>query len=171
MMRLLLPIAVVVGVVGLAAPPASAQTGEGEGEGEGECTPFCEGNTLHFCDVGEQVTLTCGTDVGARCGVVSEEWGADCLLGEGEPCDPDFAGGVSRCDREAGLFCVDEVCTAASGPPPAEGPLEPTEGTASSTTSTTSSTDIAACLGCSGDSTGALLVGAFFLKRLGRRRR
>lgn len=76
-----------------------------------DCVPVCEGDVLRFCDDGEPVELDCGEE-GGTCGLVSEEWGFDCLLPEGAACEPGYAEGISRCEGsgEADLCCVEGAC-------------------------------------------------------------
>lgn len=138
--------------------------------GPASCTPTCEGSVLTFCDESAAVTLDCtGGDVegAVRCGVISTAFGADCILGAGAPCDPDYAFGLSRCDRAAGLFCIAEVCTAAEGPvaPP---PLEPTPGSAPQTTpeDEETTTDPFGCGSCSESSSSAAFLGGALLLAL-----
>ncbi len=144
---------------GEADPPL----GEGEGEGEDPCTPQCDGDVLRFCDFGAAATLVCA-DVdanvsGETCGLLSAEWGFDCLLPDGAACDPGFGFGQSRC---AGGACIDQVC--ATGEPLGEPVLEPTQGTdfVANTAPTSDS-----CLGCPQTS----LVGPLPLLGLWRARR
>ncbi len=77
----------------------------------GDCTPTCDGELLRFCDDGEPVALDC-TETGATCGLLSDEWGFDCVLPAGADCDPGYAEGLSRCDGagDATRCCVDDVC-------------------------------------------------------------
>src|SRR5690606_20759896 len=49
-----------------------------EDGGTADCTPRCDGEVLRFCDDGTPVELDC-SETGATCGILSEEWGADCL--------------------------------------------------------------------------------------------
>src|SRR5581483_9945968 len=118
---------------------------EGEGEGEGEGTPAegegeGEGAT---CDPATSATCTtvgttpavafCGDTLkcddadgvaGADgCAKISDQWGNDCVLGDGATCDPEYAFGLSRCDPTATdssgqhLFCVSGKCTFAASRP------------------------------------------------------
>jgi hypothetical protein len=94
------------------------------------CAPACDGNTVTFCDDDEVATIDCAQDVhaGSTCRRLSAEWGDDCVLPEGAPCDPGYAFGASRCDPgPPRLSCIDGVC--APGAPASEDPLEPTPGT------------------------------------------
>jgi hypothetical protein len=149
-----------------AAPVALAQVDAGV-----ECARRCvDADTLEYCDNGAPTTLACdeATVPGVvACGTIGGAWGDDCLLGEGAACDPGYGGGASRCDRSASLFCIDDVCTVADGPPPPPGPLEPSPGT--TPPDTASSSDPFGCSGCSGDSSTAF-VGAAALLLLRRRR-
>jgi hypothetical protein len=180
-LRLALRSGLLAGLVTLAAP-AAAQVDAGPEEGEpdagepdagpdGEpdpCDPRCDGDVLLFCDVVTPVALDCvgGPLEGAvRCGELSPAFGADCLLGAGAPCDPDYGFGLSRCDRQAGLFCIDGTCAPAPGPPPVPEPLVPTPGSRPPPT-----TDVDAgtsCLGCANPAptSTAALGGALFLLR------
>lgn len=118
----------VVALAALFSLPALAQDGGsldgGDVEGDAgtvtdgdagpvDCLPRCEGEVLHFCDDGEPVQLDC-TETNATCGILSEEWGADCLLPEDAACEPGYADGLSRCqgagDDPPSACCVDEVC-------------------------------------------------------------
>ncbi len=142
--------------------------------GAGACAPSCDGQTLSFCDDDAGVaSIDCTTVPGAsRCGLLSDAWGNDCLLGEGAACDPGYGFGDSRCDRDASLFCVDGTCAVGTAPP-APVVQTPTPGTATITTTSTSSGDIFSCLGCGGTGTsGALLLGGLLLalRRVPRRR-
>lgn len=78
-----------------------------------DCTPRCEGEVLRFCDDGEPVALDC-SETGATCQVLSEEWGADCVLPPGAACDPGYADGLSRCagagDDPPSNCCVNNAC-------------------------------------------------------------
>ena len=120
------------------------------------CVPFCTDLTLHFCDGSDEMALVCtDVDPAARCGELSPEWGADCLLPVGAACDPGYAFGGSRCDGDASLFCIDGACTVADGPAE-QGPLSPTPGSESIDTST----DTGGCgaSGCAQSGTALWLV-------------
>lgn len=154
-------------VVVVVAAFLSGQTAEGEGEGEGvdPCAPSCVDEThLSFCDDGEAVTLDCAVvDDGARCALLSDAWGADCLLPEGAVCDPGYALAESRCDE--GMSCIDGVC--AVGEPVDEPLLLPTPGTiaANDTSNTTSTT------GCASSGGAPAVLVALALVLWPRRRR
>lgn len=144
----------------------------GADAGEDACARRCQdGDVLTYCDVDAPAQLDCVRDLegGARCGLLADSFGEDCLLGEGAGCDPDYAGGLSRCDRSASLYCVDGTCQVASGPPPAPGPLEPTRGTVP--TATDDGTSSSSCLGCGGSSAAPVAAAALLLRPLRRRRR
>lgn len=109
---------------GLAEDDAGEPTDAGEPADDGgvveddagpvDCTPRCDGEILRFCDADRPVSLDC-SESGATCGVLTPEWGADCLLPEGAACDPSYADGVSRCQGAStsgpSSCCVEGVCT------------------------------------------------------------
>lgn len=78
-----------------------------------DCTPRCDGEILRFCDGDEPVALDC-SETGATCQILSEEWGADCVLPPGADCDPGYADGLSRCagagDAPPSNCCVNNEC-------------------------------------------------------------
>lgn len=139
-----------------------------------DCTPRCDGEVLRFCDDEEPVALDC-SETGATCGVLTEAWGADCLLPADAACDPNYAGGLSRCegasDASPTACCVEGVC----GAPPAGTstcrafqpgtPERPGAGSA-----TDGQDDASSCLGCEGIPLLSLAPLLFGL-RLRRRRR
>lgn len=143
-----------------------------EDGGTADCTPRCDGEVLRFCDDGTPVELDC-SETGATCGILSEEWGADCLLPEGAACDPSYADGLSRClgSSDASVCCVEGTCQAPEGDTStcrAFRPGTPDRPGAGSATDT--SDDGSGCLGCNDIpllSLAPLLVGL----RLRRRRR
>jgi hypothetical protein len=150
-----------------AGPDAGPDAGAEADAGPDACDPVCAGDTLQFCDDGAPATLDC-TALGGRCGLLSADWGNDCVLGAGVACDPGYAFGASRCDRGAGLFCLDGACTAGNGPED-EPTEEPTPGT--EIPLTTGSTNPFGCPDC-GSGQSALLVPALFaLRGISRRRR
>jgi hypothetical protein len=134
---------IVVVALLLVAQPAGE--GEGEGEAPDRCDPVCvDDATLAFCADGEPTTLPCASvAAGARCGLLSAAWGADCLLPAGAACDPDYGFGDSRCDD--GLSCRDQVC--APGEPAPSPPATPTAGTTVDLGPTTTASPFA-CAGC-----------------------
>lgn len=151
-------------VLGGASALAQVDGGPADADaGAPGCEPSCEGDVLTFCDESAAVTLDCtdgDVEGSVRCGVLSAEWGADCLLGAGAPCDPGYALGLSRCDRAAGLFCIDQTCTAASEPPAPEGPLEPTPGTNElPEDTTTTETEPFSCESCNEPGTSTAVLG------------
>lgn len=122
----------------------------GQSDAGVDCVPSCTGDTLVFCDDGETVEIDCTLD-GARCGLLDEAWGNDCLLPENAVCSPGYAEGRSRCDRAANLTCLEDVCgecpTADCAPifPPAP----PIPGTSGDVPTVPGSEDNAlSCLGC-----------------------
>jgi len=139
---------------------------EGEGEGEGEaCAITCVDDvTLTYCDDDELVTLPCAeVHPEARCALLADVWGDDCLLPAGAACDDAYAFGRSRC--AGGLACLDGVC--APGAPSPDEPAEPTAGTVVDTTTTATATSPFSCASC--PTTSLLLLGPGWLVR--RRRR
>ena len=146
----------------------AGQAGEGEGEGEGEdpCAPACvDGTHLSFCDAGAPVTLDCAVVVdGARCGLLSEAWGDDCLLPDGAPCDAGYGFGDSRCDD--GLACRDGAC--APGEPQPTEPPSPTAGTSLTNEAATTSSSLGCAAGAS--SSPVWLAAAVFFRRRRQRR-
>lgn len=76
------------------------------------CDIVCEGEVLRFCDAvtGEPREVDC-TELGGRCGLLSDTWGLDCLLPEGAACSPSYAEGRSRCDPIGPLYCRNGRCT------------------------------------------------------------
>ena len=147
--------------------------------------PACDGDVLRFCDevTGEVRALDCAAELGGRCGLLSDEWGADCLLPEGAPCDPGYADGLSRCEgsAEATRCCVDGAC--ASPPASTESCLElvpgapdvgpdtaPAPGDGATTTTTPSaSCPTGSCAGPEPTPFAALALGLFMVGRFTRR--
>ncbi|HEY4221739.1 MAG TPA: hypothetical protein VGO62_10355, partial [Myxococcota bacterium] len=86
-------------------------------------------------------------------------------------CDPTAIGPAADHKR---LYCVDGTCQAATAPPGAPAPPQPSVGT--NQPAATGSNDILSCLGCANTGTssavlfGATLVSLRGLKRLARRR-
>jgi hypothetical protein len=134
----------------------------------GACTEACEGNVLTFCDplTDESHSLDCN-DLEARCGLLNEAWGLDCLLPLGAECHPGYAEGATRCDRESAggseVHCTEGMCSTQS-PEHDAGPTPPglVDGTGRDSTTEDG------CLGC-GSSGGLPFLGALFW--LGFRRR
>ena len=147
---------------------AAADGGLADG---GACgfAPFCDDDELVFCDGLAEDRVDCA-DVhdDARCGLLNDEWGFDCLLPEGAACFPGYAGGASRCDPEDAPYCTEGVCSD-DEPGPTE-PPDPTPGSGALVPSTTESSSFFSCESCQGGQQGALLFGAFLLA-LRRRRR
>jgi hypothetical protein len=86
---------------------------DGELDAGPNCEPRCEGDELLFCDDGALVALDC-QELEGRCGLLSDEWGFDCLVPEGAPCEPGYADGLSRCEgsAQAALCCIESECAA-----------------------------------------------------------
>ena len=81
----------------------------------GACTNRCEANTLFFCDGAQESEIDCAA-LDARCGLVDESWGFDCLLPEGATCAAGYAQGLSACDgaNNATRCCIEGVCSTTS---------------------------------------------------------
>jgi hypothetical protein len=63
-----------------------------------DCEPRCDGDLLLFCDGVGAAEIDCrDLAPGATCGLLSTEWGVDCLLPAGASCDVGYAGGAGRC--------------------------------------------------------------------------
>ncbi len=150
----------------LVAAPALAQDDAGVPDAGDPCDPSCAGAVLSFCDGAAPTTLDCAA-LGGTCGVLSVEWGPDCLLPAGAACEPGYAFGASRCDRAQSLFCVEGTCQVASGQP-APATLEPTPGTATSATTTTATTDPFGCASCGTASAFGLVCFGGALRRVRR---
>jgi hypothetical protein len=84
-----------------------------------DCQLRCDGNVLRYCDAvtGEALSIDCDA-LDARCGILSNDWGLDCLLPEGAACSSGYAEGLSRCDpaSPAGrLYCNMNTCQTSEG--------------------------------------------------------
>ena len=154
--------------------PAYAGEGEAaegvddEGAAEGEedpCLPVCDVDVLHTCDMGEPVEIDCAA-AGWRCAQLSQTWGDDCVLPQGAACAPGYAGGLSRCDPEASLYCIEGVCQVAEELIPVPTP-EPTAGSAHALP--TSSTNAFGCENCGSSSAVFFVPSLWSLRRLRRR--
>ncbi len=71
----------------------------------------CEADILVFFDrsVNEDRSIDC-IALGGHCGILNDDWGLDCVLDENAMCDSGYANGYTRCNREAGLFCIESKC-------------------------------------------------------------
>jgi hypothetical protein len=156
-----------VALLGAFVPSSAPRAGgESEGEGEGPCPTACDGDVLTFCDDGVPAAIDChdpetiADSIG--CGPLGGDF--DCLLGSGAACDPDYAGGLSRCG--ASLSCIDGVCGEGT-PPNNTGPLEPSPG------SNVGGSDDPASnpFGCRGNGSAPTALFAVVLLALRRRRR
>jgi hypothetical protein len=85
-------------------------------DGGEPCSASCDGEILTYCDsvTGDAYSLDC-SDMEARCGLLSEEWGMDCLLGEDAPCSALYAQANSRCDPAVPLYCNAGTCQRSPG--------------------------------------------------------
>jgi hypothetical protein len=134
-----------------------------------ECGPACNGDMLRFCDGAQVVELDC-RELGTRCTVISTEWGADCVLGEGAACDPGYAFDASRCDPTVDLaapprrlYCIDGVCTYAESTPGPPADEEPTPGTAIALDA--GDTNPFGCSDCGNSGVAAVILPAWWLRR------
>jgi hypothetical protein len=127
------------------------------------CEEKCTGAILTFCSdaTGEALELDCGA-LDARCGLLNEAWGLDCLLPQGAVCHPGYADGATRCDPEgaggAAVHCTSGLCST-NAPAADAGPTPPglVDGTGRDATTEES------CLGCpSSGSFPFLAAFAFF---------
>jgi len=85
-------------------------------DGGEPCEASCDNDALTYCDsvTGDIYSLNCSA-MEARCGLLSEEWGMDCLLGENAMCSALYAQANSRCDPAVPLYCNAGTCQRTPG--------------------------------------------------------
>lgn len=114
MMTAFRPLVLVLSVgvsVSLSSVAFAQDAGVLDGGSEG-CAIECVGDDLFFCDgaTDELVRVDC-TDFGGRCGLLYDDWGADCVLSEDAECSPGYADDRSRCDPGVPLYCNEGICS------------------------------------------------------------